>query len=169
MSIISDCEYILNETYYVFSDKTLTNAYMKYILKNSGNFEEAMRKIKRIQDRVITLSNYANDGLIKANDFEDSNLVCDNENFEPDFEQIDEFYKNDSAFNSYGEYLQNETPANKLSSTIRQCESIRVTSNIIIKKAKNFYFFRNLQHTKNLKQIKPLKQNISNDFIKEIK
>lgn len=154
MSIMSDTEYVLDETYYIFSDQRLTKAYLKHILNNSNGFDEALRKIRAVQDRVISLSNYAQTGLERLNDYDDDIDFTSQKNdfYEPNFTLLDKFYSQNSS-NDYENYLKNEAPAEQLLSTIRQCEAIRVTSENLIKRAKSFYFFRNLQSVKMANQI----------------
>lgn len=137
---IAQADYIIDETYYLFSDERLSKRYLKHIMLNSSNIDEVIRRIKRIQDRVITLSNYANDGIARLNDYADTDEIYETKVIEkPNFEKIDKFYDDDKAQSDFGEYLKNEAPTAQLKSTTRQCEFIRISCNQMMKQARSYY------------------------------
>ena len=132
--------YVIDETYYLFSDRRLSKQYLKHIALNSSNIDEVIRQIRRIQDRVITLSNYAKDGMARLNDYADANLSSESTApGAPNFEKIDDFFSSDSAQREFGEYLKNEAPGAQLSIVIRQCEFIRISCDRMMKQARSYY------------------------------
>ena len=130
--------YIIDETYYLFSDARLSKQYLKHIALNSSNIDEVMRQIRRIQDRVISLSNYAKDGTARVNDYADISSESTSPGA-PNFEKIDDFFSSDSAQRQFGEYLKNEAPSAQLSSVVRQCEFIRISCDQMMKQARSYY------------------------------
>ena len=130
--------YIIDETYYLFSDARLSKQYLKHIALNSSNIDEVIRQIRRIQDRVITLSNYAKDGTARVNDYADISSESTSLGA-PNFEKIDDFFSSDSAQRQFGEYLKNEAPSAQLSSVVRQCEFIRISCDQMMKQARSYY------------------------------
>lgn len=136
---ISQASYMLDETYYMFSDERLTKRYLKHILANSSNVDEAIRRITRIQNRVITLGNYANDGIDRLNDYEDSANFQNSVVSIPNFKKIDSFYENDEIQNDFCKYLKNEAPTAQLQSTTRQCEFIRISCDEMMKQVRSYY------------------------------
>ena len=130
--------YIIDETYYLFSDARLSKQYLKHIALNSSNIDEVIRQIRRIQDRVITLSNYAKDGTARVNDYADISSESTAPGA-PNFEKIDDFFSSDSAQRQFGEYLKNEAPSAQLSSVVRQCEFIRISCDQMMTQARSYY------------------------------
>ena len=130
--------YVIDETYYLFSDRRLSKQYLKHIALNSSNIDEVIRQIRRIQDRVITLSNYAKDGTARVNDYADISSESTSPGA-PNFEKIDDFFSSDSAQRQFGEYLKNEAPSAQLSSVVRQCEFIRISCDQMMKQARSYY------------------------------
>ena len=135
---ISQASYVLDETYYLFSDNRLSKRYLAHIMANSSNVDEVIRRIKRIQDRVITLSNYATDNIDRLNDYADDN-IANLDKKEVNFEKIDNFFNNDTTQNDFGEYLKTQAPQTQLLSVARQCEFIRISCEQMIKQTRCYY------------------------------
>lgn len=146
---IFDIEYVIGETYYVFSDNRLTNQYMKHIATNSPSLDEALRRIKRIENRVISLSNYAKAGL-QSSLIDDEILVQDENKRDfsnPNFYKIDSYF-NDNQTDDFATHLSNNAKQSELQSIIRQCEAIRLGSIKMAKMVSNYYFTLNLEKAK---------------------
>lgn len=152
--------YIIDETYYLFSDARLSKQYLKHIALNSSNIDEVMRQIRRIQDRVITLSNYAKDGTARVSDYADISSESTAPGT-PNFEKIDDFFSSDSAQRQFGEYLKNEAPSAQLSSVVRQCEFIRISCDRMMKQARSYYLGLRT-HEQRAKEINDLQMKQSN-------
>ncbi|OCS32899.1 hypothetical protein GZ989_011350 (plasmid) [Campylobacter fetus] len=147
---IVETGYVINQTYYLFSDNSLTSQYMKHIATNSSNVDEALRKIKRIEDRVISLSNYAKMGLENSLSNDNKALLYDKNgvNFNSDdFTRIDRYF-NGNENKETNTYLSNNAGRAELQSIIRQCEAIRIGSVKMAKMASNYYFMLNIEKVK---------------------
>lgn len=130
---------LLTQAEQCFNDEQLNYSFLKYIAKNSKNFDEAQRKLKRLRRRIGYLENKARNSFNEVLVMEQQEQI---EQLEQKHifsnEEIYNFFADETS-NEYITYLKETATIERLNLAIRQLETLRTQSDNLIANLKKNY------------------------------